>query len=217
MTKRERLEKFARVDIYPVTCARLSRGRTDIDVLRGVIAGGARIIQLREKELTKRAFFELAVRFRELTSEHDVLLVINDHVDIAIAIGADGVHLGQGDLPVQAAAKIARDIIIGVSSHNKEEAQRAQTDGADYVNIGPVFLTKTKEGVTECLGADKISEISKGLKIPFTVMGGIDLDNVGEVVRHGASKVAVVSAITMADDICAATKAFIRKIRDGII
>ena len=103
-----------------------------------------------------------------------MLLIINDHVDIALAVDADGVHLGQEDLPLAAARRIAPELLIGISTHSREEALKAQGEGADYVNIGPIFPTRTKEGVTRFLGPEAIPGIAAGLEIPFTVMGGID-------------------------------------------
>ncbi|MFC1855728.1 thiamine phosphate synthase [Thermodesulfobacteriota bacterium] len=206
MTKQERLRLFEKVDIYPVTCERLSNGRSDIDVVKGIIDGGAKIVQLREKEMSKRAFCELAVKVRELTAKSGLLLIINDHVDIALACDADGVHLGQDDMPLLAARRIAPDLIIGVSTHDKDEAMLAQDAGADYVNIGPIFKTSTKEGLQNYLGPENIGTISKELKIPFTVMGGINLDNIDKVIGAGAKKIAVVSAITLSDDISSAVK-----------
>jgi thiamine-phosphate pyrophosphorylase len=212
MKKAERLKLFDKVDIYPVTCEKLSCGRTDIDVLNGVIAGGAKIIQLREKELSKRELYGLSVKFREITRANNLLLIINDHVDIALACGADGVHLGQDDMPVRATRSIAPDIIIGVSTHSEAEALAAKEGGADYVNIGPIFPTKTKQRAGGFLGTDKIRTISKNLDLPFTVMGGINLENIDEVVRAGAKKAAVVSAITTAKDIAHATRTLAGKI-----
>ena len=212
MIREKRLRSFAKVDIYPVTCESLSRGRTDIDVLNGVIAGGAKIIQLREKEISKKELYQLAVKFQEITRKSGILLIINDHVDIALASGADGVHLGQDDLPADAAREIAPDIIIGVSTHNESEATAAQDKGADYVNIGPIFPTETKIDTNESLGLEKIFSISKNLKIPFTVMGGINLENIEDVMRRGARKIAVVSAITAAHDIASVTNTFIKSI-----
>ncbi len=202
--KAERLAQFARVDLYPVTCRQLSAGRTDLEILDGIIAGGARIVQLRDKDTDKRALYEKAVIFRERTVANGVLLIINDHVDIAIAVDADGVHLGQDDLPLHAARKLIPDKIIGISSHDLPEAIEAQKGGADYVNIGPIFATKTKEGVPAFLGSQAIREISPHLTVPFTTMGGINLTNIGQVVAAGASKVAVVTAVTKADDVAAA-------------
>jgi thiamine-phosphate pyrophosphorylase len=212
MTLEERKAKFEQADIYPVTCERLSAGRPNIEVLEALVAGGARIVQLREKELPGRELFHLALKFREITAKASMLLIINDHVDIALAVGADGVHLGQEDLPVPAAKKIAPELLIGASTHNLEEALRAQDEGADYVNIGPIFHTATKEGVEHFLGPEAISEIGPRLRVPFTVMGGINASNVDRVLAHGARRVAVVSAITMAPDIAEAVRFFRQKI-----
>jgi thiamine-phosphate pyrophosphorylase len=210
MTREERKSLFESVDIYPVTCQRLSNGRSDLEVLDGLIDGGARIVQLREKDLSERDFFRLAEIFRERTTKAGMLLVINDRVDAAIATRADGVHLGQEDFPVPAARRIAPDLLIGVSSHNLEEALRARDEGADYVNIGPIFPTGTKEGVERFLGPGAIAQIAPGLGIPFTVMGGIKMSNITEVLEMGARKVAVVTAITRAPDIAEAVRAFRR-------
>jgi thiamine-phosphate pyrophosphorylase len=129
------------------------------------------------------------------------LLIINDHLDVAVAVDADGVHLGQEDLPVEVARKLAPDLLIGASTHSLEQALRAQHDGADYINIGPIFPTKTKEGAEHFLGPDAIAEISSQIQVPFTVMGGIKEENIGDVLTRGARKVAVVTAITKASDI----------------
>lgn len=204
--RQKRQDLFEQVDIYPVTCERLSNGRSDIEVLKAVIEGGARIIQLREKKLSERDFYRLATDFRELTAKAGMLLIINDRVDIALAVGADGVHLGQDDFPVPAARKLGPELLIGASSHNLEEALRAQEEGADYVNIGPVFPTATKEDAGYFLGPEAIPGISKHLHIPFTVMGGIKDSNIGRVLSAGAGKVAVVTAITQAPDIAEAVR-----------
>jgi thiamine-phosphate pyrophosphorylase len=210
MGKDERRTRFETVDIYPVTCERLSNGRSDLEVLEGLIEGGAKIVQLREKGLCERDFFRLAEKFRKRTAEAGMLLVINDRVDVAIATGADGVHLGQDDFPVPAAVKIAPDLLVGASSHNLEEALRAQEEGADYVNIGPIFPTGTKEGVGRFLGPEAIEEIAPKLRIPFSVMGGIKESNIGRVLAMGATRVAVVTAITQAPDIAEAVRSFRR-------
>ena len=208
MDREKRRSLFETVDIYPVTCERLSCGRSDLEVLAGLIEGGARIVQLREKNLCERDFFRLAEIFRERTAKAGMLFIVNDRVDVAIAVGADGVHLGQDDFPVPAARKIAPDLIIGTSSHSLEEALRAQEEGADYVNIGPIFPTGTKEGVDRFLGPGAIAQIASNLRIPFTVMGGIKESNVSQVLRMGAKKVAVVTAITGAPNIAEAVRSF---------
>jgi thiamine-phosphate pyrophosphorylase len=201
MNRKERLDAFKKIDIYPVTCQELSGGRSNIEVLDAVLAGGAKIIQLREKDWEKREIFELALEFRKRTIVHDALLIINDHIDIALATEADGVHLGQDDLPISAARKIASDLLLGASSHSLEEALGAEKDGADYVNIGPVFPTQTKKKLTRFLGPEAIAEIGPKLKIPFTTMGGINQNNIKDVLEKGARRIAMVTGITQAPDI----------------
>jgi len=208
MDRQSRKLLFETVDIYPVTCERLSNGRSNPEVLAGLIEGGSRIVQLREKDLSERDFFRLAEIFRERTAKAGMLLIIDDRVDVAIAVGADGVHLGQEDLPLPQARKIAPDLLIGASSHNLDEALQAQEEGADYVNIGPIFPTQTKTGVQRFLGPQAISQIAPHLHIPFTVMGGIKESNIKQVLAMGAAKVAVVTAVTQAPDIAAAVRSF---------
>jgi len=201
MNREARKAKFQEVDIYPVTCEPLSAGRSDLEVLEAVIQGGAKIIQLREKEYAKRDLYHLALKFREITSSAEVLLIINDHLDLALAVDADGVHLGQDDLPLRVARKLAPDLLIGASTHSLEQALQAQKDGADYINIGPIFSTKTKEGAEDFLGPEAITRISAMIEIPFTVMGGITVSNIDQVIAAGARKIAMVTAITQADNI----------------
>ena len=207
MNRDARKSKFLEVDVYPVTCERFSAGRSNLIVLEGVIQGGARIIQLREKEYSGKDLYHLALAFREITQKAGVLLFINDHLDIAMAVEADGVHLGQDDLPVAVARKLAPELLIGASTHSLEEARQAEADGADYVNIGPIFPTKTKEGIHQYLGPEAIPAISAGIQLPFTVMGGINDANIDQVLAQGAQRVAMVTAITQAPDIAAKVSA----------
>jgi len=201
MNREERLARLKEIDIYPVTCQKLSEGRTNLEVLDGVLAGGAKIIQLREKDWDKKDLYELALEFRKRTLRYNALLIINDHVDVALASEADGVHLGQEDLPIEAARKIAPDLILGASSHTLHEALQAEKDGADYVNIGPIFPTKTKDKLSRFLGTDAIRKIGPMLTVPFTTMGGITQDNIHLVLQAGARRVAMITGITQAPDI----------------
>ena len=210
--RRERQTRFAEIDLYPVTCAALSNGRGNLAVLEAVIAGGAKIIQLREKELAARAFYEQAVRFREVTRAAGVLLFINDYLDVALAVDADGVHLGQDDLPLDAARRIAPDLLIGISTETVEEAMSACAGGADYINIGPIFATSTKQ-ITRALGPQAIREIAPRISIPFTVIGGINEATLDEVLAAGARKIAVVTAVTQAPDMAAAVRRLRQRIR----
>jgi thiamine-phosphate pyrophosphorylase len=165
-----------------------------------------KIVQLREKDLADRSLYELAREFRRRTRAAGSLLIIDDRVDLALAAAADGVHLGQADLPVGAARQIAPDLIVGASSHSREEAQAAQAAGAGYVNIGPIFPTATKPHAV-ALGPDAISDITPHLRIPWTTMGGINQTNIARVVARGARHPAVMSAVTAAADITAAARA----------
>jgi thiamine-phosphate pyrophosphorylase len=214
MRREGRRQMFQQVDVYPVTCEELSEGRSNPEVLEAVIRGGAKIIQLREKEYQKKDLYHLALRFREMTAKAGVMLIINDHVDIALAVDADGVHLGQDDLPLTVARQLAPDLLIGASTHSLEQALQAERNGADYINIGPIFITKTKEGVESSLGPEAIARISPHIKVPFTVMGGINEENLDLVLAKGAGRVAMVTAITGAADIAATVRSLKKKINE---
>jgi thiamine-phosphate pyrophosphorylase len=213
MDRQERKALFEQVDIYPVTCQRLSAGRTDLEVVDGVIRGGARIVQLREKEFSAREIYRLALELRKKTAEAGVLFIINNHVDIALAVDADGVHLGQDDLPVEVARKLAPELLIGASTHSVAEALQARDEGADYINIGPIFPTKTKEGIHSFLGPEAIPGISSRVRLPFTVMGGIKAGNMDQVLQKGARRIAMVTEITAAPDIAEMVSSLRKKIR----
>ncbi len=216
MNREEVRARFFKIDVYPVTCEQLSAGRSNLEVLQAIIRGGAGIIQLREKEYTVKDLYCAALAFREITSKAGILFFINDHVDIAMAVGADGVHLGREDLPVAAARKLAPDLLIGASTHSVEEALAAEKDGADYVNIGPIFPTRTKGGVRHFLGPGAIPAISAHLRIPYTVMGGINECNIDQVLAAGARRVAMVTAITQAPDIAAKVRFFRKYIAEWV-
>lgn len=195
-----RMERFRKAGLYLVTSQELSRGRSTLEIVRATLAGGIRLIQLREKSIPVRQFISLAEEVRALTRKAGALLIINDRLDIALAVKADGVHLGQDDLPVGYARKIAPDLIIGVSTHSVAEALAAQKAGASYVNIGPLFPTKTKKWNRKYLGIKKMKLIASKIKIPFTVMGGIKAEHIPDLIKAGAETIAVVTAITAADN-----------------
>ncbi|MGP7969257.1 MAG: thiamine phosphate synthase, partial [Desulfobaccales bacterium] len=158
------------------------------------------------KDPTDRRLYELAVAFRRRTEAAGALLIIDDRLDIALAAGADGVHLGQEDLPVAAAREIAPDLIVGASSNSLEEALAAQEAGAGYVNIGPIFATATKPAVTP-LGLAALESIAPRLRIPWSTMGGINQGNINGVLACGARHPAVMSAVTAAPNPGAAARA----------
>jgi thiamine-phosphate pyrophosphorylase len=185
--------------LYPVITSEFCKNRDMIKVLKEIIAGGAKIVQLREKNKSKNEIYKLALKYRDITANKGVTLIINDHVDIALAVGADGVHLGQDDLPVSVAKLIAPNLMIGISTHSPKEIKDAETDGATYINIGPIFKTGTKKTGVEPLGVDYLKKVKS--KLPFSVMGGIKKNNLEELLRSGAKNIAMVTEITMADDI----------------
>lgn len=196
----ERMERFRSAGLYLVTSQALSGGRSTLEIVTAALAGGVRLIQLREKEMPLREYVALAQRVRELTAARDALLIINDRVDVALAVGADGVHLGQDDFPIPAARAMAPELIIGSSTHSIEEAVRAQAEGASYVNIGPLFPTGTKRWEGEFLGVDGMRKIAAHVKMPFSVMGGIKRGHIPELVAAGARIIALVTAVTEAPD-----------------
>jgi thiamine-phosphate pyrophosphorylase len=198
-----RLAAFEQADLYVVITEAFCAGRTALTVLDKILAAGVGIVQLREKDLEDRPLYELAVEFRRRTEAAGALLIIDDRVDIALAASADGVHLGQEDLPVAAALRVAPNLIIGASTHSLEEALAAQEAGAGYVNIGPIFTTPTKPAAIP-LGVEAIQRIAPRLRIPWSTMGGINQGNIAQVVARGARHPAVMSAVTAASDVSAA-------------
>jgi thiamine-phosphate pyrophosphorylase len=207
-----RLAAFQQADLYVVITEAFCAGRTSLEVLDQVLAAGVSIVQLREKDLEDRGLYELALAYRRRTAAAGALLIIDDRLDIALAAGADGVHLGQTDLPVAAARRLAPDLLIGASTHSLKEALTAQEAGASYVNIGPIFPTATKPDAV-LLGVEAIPRIVPHLRIPWTTMGGINQGNIAQVVAQGARHPAVMSAVTAAADVTAAARA----LREAII
>jgi thiamine-phosphate pyrophosphorylase len=186
-----------------------------MEILDMTLAAGVRLVQLREKDLNGRALFELAGEFRRRTEAAGALLIINDRLDIALAAGADGVHLGQDDLPLRAARSLGPELIIGASTHSLEEALAAEKAGASYVNIGPIFATPTKKGATP-LGPEMIDRIAPRLRIPWTTMGGIKKSNIDQVIKKGARHPAVITAVTATPDPAAAARELRQKIAHGL-
>ncbi len=169
------------------------------DMVLKALKAGIKWIQYRDKEGTRTSIFRESVKLRNITRDFGAFLTINDHADVALAVDADGVHLGQDDLPLEAARKImGKDKIIGISTHNKEQADDAARSGADYIGFGPVFHTATKDA-GDPKGIAVLCEIKSGLHIPVVAIGGISLENVGSVFEAGADAVAGASAILGGD------------------
>jgi thiamine-phosphate pyrophosphorylase len=188
--------------LYFVTDPRLHRGYSVLEQVELALRGGVKIIQVREKELPTPDYIKLASEALKLTRAHGAFLIINDSVEAAKAVGADGIHLGQEDIPLTEARKmVGQDVIIGVSVKSVEEALQAEKDGADYIAVSGVFPTSTKEGLGYCPGLDGVMQIRKCTHLPVIGIGGINLNNCRSVIESGAHGVAVVTAITMSDDI----------------
>jgi thiamine-phosphate pyrophosphorylase len=194
-------EKLNDIDLYFITDSRLT-GRTVLEDVGSVIHAGVKIIQYREKDLTTREMIDEAGKISRLCRENDVLFIINDRVDIALAVDADGIHLGNEDMPYEAARRILGNTkIIGLTVHDVGEAIEAERIGADYIGISPIFETTTKPDAGTPAGIDLIKYIKKAVKIPFVAIGGINQDNIKSVLEAGARSIAVISAIVTKDDV----------------
>ncbi len=188
--------------LYLIVCPELSKNCLEI-VQKG-IKGGVKIIQLRAKEMPDNKVLALAKKIRAITKKAKVQFIVNDRVDVALAVDADGVHLGQDDLPIKAAKQLLEGKIIGISVHSVPEAVKAEKQGADYVGLGQIFHTETKQG--KVLGVKMIPRVKKAIRIPLVAIGGINKNNAQEVLRAGADCVAVVSAICDAKDVAKAAR-----------
>jgi thiamine-phosphate pyrophosphorylase len=201
-------------DLYVVTDRQLTGGRPLLLVVEAALRGGARAVQLREKDLPPRELYPLALEMRQLTQAYGARLLINDRADVALAVNADGVHLTTTSLP----ASIARQVLgprrlIGVSTHTRAEAQAAVEEGADFVVFGPVFFTPSKAPFGQPVGLDALRAVRAVVKSPILAIGGIKPTNLDQVLAAGADGIAVISAIISADDPTAATQDLLARLR----
>lgn len=215
MNHAERMAHFRKADLYVVITGAFCGGRDPVQVLDACLEAGVKLIQFREKDNGGLDLYERALAFRERTREAGALLIVDDRLDMALAAEADGVHLGQEDLPIDVARRVAPELIIGASSHNLDEALAGQAAGASYINIGPIFPTQTKSVPTGDVGPEMIEHITPHLDVPFTCMGGIKAHNVHEVVARGARHVAVVTAVTASEDVAEAARELRAALRQG--
>ncbi|NIM06036.1 MAG: thiamine phosphate synthase [Armatimonadetes bacterium] len=197
--------------LYVITQTDPAKKRTHIDVARAALEGGAAIIQLRDKEATTRELLKTARNIRELTRQAGALFFVNDRLDVALAAKAEGVHLGEDDMPVAIARGLAGDrLIIGASVSTPKEAVEAERTGADYLGIGSIFPTPSKKDAGPPRGVGIIRQVKAVTKLPVIAIGGINADNAGEVLEAGADGIAVISAISGAEDMTAATANLVR-------
>lgn len=199
--------------LYLVTDQKLSRGRSTLEIVRGAVSGGVTCVQLREKEASTRTFIEEARAIKAWLDDKGVPLIINDRVDVALAVGASGVHLGQSDMHIRdARSLLPPEALIGISAESLEDALAAEREGADYIGVSPVFATPTKTDTATPLGLDGVRQIRAAVDIPIVGIGGIGLANAAEVMAAGADGIAVVSAIVAADDPHKAARGLKKKI-----
>lgn len=201
-------------DLYVVTDAGLSKGRSDAEVAKLAYEGGADAVQLRMKNVGKKEMLEQANLIRKTADDLCRFFFVNDNVEVALESGADGVHIGQDDMPLEKARDILGEAaIIGVSVDNVEQAIAAQEGGADYVGVGSIFRTSTKPDAKQSVGLGAIYEVRQAVDIPIVAIGGINRGNIQDVIRAGADSAAVVSAVVAQDDV----KAAAHELRDLIL
>ncbi|OIJ16081.1 thiamine-phosphate diphosphorylase [Anaerobacillus arseniciselenatis] len=203
--------------LYAITGEEFHKGRSLVEVMEEAIIGGVDIIQLRDKKSSKKVVLEKAKQLKALAEKYDIPLIVNDHIDVALAVDADGIHIGQDDLPLEEARKIVgKDKIIGISTHQIEEAREAQKNGADYIGVGPIFATKSKEDVVDPVTTKYIEEVVNEITIPFVAIGGIKLHNVEQVLNSGATRICAISEIVGSDDVTKTCQTFIQKINERV-
>lgn len=202
-------------ELYIITDQRISHGRSHLEVAEAAIAGGATIIQFRDKEMKDAETIEVCRKIHKLTNGKRIPFIINDRVEVAKAVDAEGVHLGQEDAPLSFARKVlGKDKIIGISVETVEEALKAAEEGADYLGVGPIYPTATKPDAGSALGIFRLKEIKDSVNIPVVAIGGINEDNLDEVLKAGADGVAVISAVVSSPDITEACRKLKNKIED---
>ncbi len=188
--------KFPDTDIYCLTAEKLSLGRNNITVVQDMIHAGVKIIQYREKQKKTGEKYRECTAIRELTQKAGVTMIINDDIDLAMMVNADGVHIGQDDFPIETVRKLVGDeMFIGLSTHSPEQAEDAVRRGADYIGVGPIYKTETKEDVCAPVGLEYLKYVVKNIHIPFVAIGGIKADNIHKICETGAACAALVSEI----------------------
>ncbi len=198
--------------LYVILDRGAARGRDLPGLLEGVLAGGCRMVQLRDKHMPLAELYPVAGALRERCRQAGALFIVNDRADLALALGADGLHVGQDDLPAAAARRLLSPrMILGVSTHDPRQARQAHADGADYIAVGSMFPTGTKAGF-HLVGPQLVSELRSEIAVPLVAIGGITVDNVDQVIAAGADGVAVISAVCGAPDPEEATRRFLDRI-----
>ena len=198
--------------LYVILDSEVARGRDLGSLLDAILAGGCRLVQLRDKHTPLAELYAVARALSDRCRQAGALFIVNDRADLALAVSAGGLHVGQGDLPASVARRILpAGMVLGVSTHDQEQARRALADGADYVAVGSIFPTGTKAGF-QLVGPDLVRKLRPEIPVPLVGIGGITADNAAEVLEAGADAVAVISAVCAADDPEAATRRLIERL-----
>jgi thiamine-phosphate pyrophosphorylase len=213
ISRRDKAQKMC--GLYVILDRQFLAGRDELEVAEEIIEGGARVIQLRDKQTGKGELLFLARKLKDLCSRAGALFIVNDYLDLAVAANADGLHIGQSDLPVSVARKqLPVDMIVGCSVTTATQAIKAQTEGADYIAVGSVFPTTTKKEIT-MVGVDLLKELKQIVSIPLVAIGGINRNNIGEVLAAGADAIAVISAVLGEKDAMKAAQELVAKLDLG--
>jgi len=209
ISRRDKIKRMA--GLYVILDRQFLGDRDELDIAGQIIEGGASVIQLRDKQSKKGKLLLVAQKLRELCSQADVLFIINDYLDLAMAVDADGLHIGQEDLPLPVIRReLPIDKIVGCSVTMLSQATKAQAEGADYIAVGSIFPTATKKGAT-VVGVGMLKELKRTVSTPLVAIGGINQNNIGEVVSAGADAVAVISAVLGEEDVGGAVQKLIAK------
>ena len=207
--------QFPVSDIYCITASQFSLGRSNLEVVRQMLEAGIKIIQYREKDFPMRQKYQECLAIRDLTAGYNTCFIINDDIHLALAVEADGVHVGQDDIPVEKVRELVGDkMLIGLSTHSPEQADVVVKSGvADYIGVGPLYQTFTKKDVQPPVGLGYLDYVVTHHRIPFVAIGGIKENNVAEVVRHGAGCVCLVTEIVGAPSIPATIQTIRKQIQ----
>jgi len=199
--------------LYAIADDKWNPYSTMSELVEKFLMGGCKLVQIRMKGAAKEKYLKTAREIMNLKSRYDFTFIINDHADVAIEVGADGVHVGENDSPVsKIKSEYGDKLIVGYSSHSADEAISAATDGADYVAIGAVFETKTKGPGHPVQGLEKLAEVVGSVDVPVVAIGGIGHDNIADVIKTGADSVAMITSLSQADDIVESTKKLVSRL-----
>lgn len=206
------------IGVYAITDSKSSKNKVFIEYCEDLLKAGVRIIQYREKNKNIKEVLKEAKQLRELTLKYNAIFIVNDYLDIALIVDADGIHIGQDDLPVKDVRKILGDNkIIGISTHNPQEAKQAILDEVDYIGVGPIYHTDTKVDVCEPVTLDYLKYVETNISLPYVAIGGIKEHNLDEVISSGAKTICLVSELIGADNTYKKTKTVNKKIIDKVI